>query len=128
MTSRRGFLAGLLAAGLTPAVTWADVGAPRYLSAAKTPDGSFRLFGLSAQGQPVFDLPLPGRGHAAAAHPTRAEAVAFARRPGTFAHVIDCSTGQVIAELHSPEGRHFMGHGAFDLAGDLLLTGSLPDC
>ncbi|WP_321828888.1 DUF1513 domain-containing protein [Thalassovita sp.] len=122
MTSRRGFLAGLLAAGLTPAVTWADVGAPRYLSAAKTPDGSFRLFGLSAQGKPVFDLPLPGRGHAAAAHPTRAEAVAFARRPGTFAHVIDCSTGQVIAELHSPEGRHFMGHGAFDLAGDLLLT------
>ena len=120
--SRRGFLAGLLASSLTPQLTWADVGAPRYLAAAKTPDGAFRLFGLTQNGAALFDLPLPGRGHAAAAHPTRPEAVAFARRPGTFAQVINCATGAVMATLSSPEGRHFTGHGAFDLAGDLLLT------
>lgn len=120
--SRRGFLAGLLASSLTPAISWASVGAPQYLSAAKTPDGTFRIYGLDSAGQILFDHPLPGRGHAACAHPTRAEAVAFARRPGTFAHVINCQDGEVLAELHSPEGRHFMGHGVFDLGGDLLLT------
>jgi hypothetical protein len=32
--SRRGFLVGLLASSLTPAISWASVGAPQYLSAA----------------------------------------------------------------------------------------------
>jgi len=48
--------------------------------------------------------------------------VAFARRPGTFAVVINCMTGAIKAELQAPEGRHFYGHGAFSLAGDILFT------
>ncbi|WP_236638585.1 DUF1513 domain-containing protein [Mangrovicoccus ximenensis] len=70
----------------------------------------------------MFQLPLPGRGHAGAAHPERPEAVAFARRPGTFALVIDCRSGAVLAELESPENRHFMGHGTFSADGSLLFT------
>ncbi len=117
MTSRRRFLAGLAAASITPIRGWASVGAPDYLAAGLFPDGSFRLAGLSADGDILFALPLPARGHAAAAHPYKAQAVAFARRPGTFAVVIDCANGTELARLEAPEGRHFYGHGTFSADG-----------
>lgn len=123
MTTRRAFLASFAAAaGMGAAPGWAAVGSPDFLSAASRADGSCWLAGLTTDGDITFELPLPGRGHAAAAHPHRAEAVAFARRPGTFAVVLDCVTGQPIAELASPEGRHFYGHGAFSPRGDRLFT------
>jgi hypothetical protein len=121
-TGRRRFLGGLLAAGLIPAPTWADAGSPAFLSAAAQPDGSFVLCGIGANLDVRFELPLPARGHAAAAHPIRPEAVAFARRPGTFALVIDCATGVQKAVLTCPTGRHFYGHGAFSSDGRLLFT------
>ncbi|AKS46674.1 hypothetical protein SAMN05444287_1792 [Octadecabacter temperatus] len=122
MATRRGFLAGLIASGIAPAATWADAGNPSFLSAARTPDGAYVLVGLDGQGAERFRIPLPTRGHAAAAHPTRPHAVAFARRPGTYAVVLDCQSGDVIARLNSPSGRHFYGHGTFDATGDLLFT------
>ncbi len=117
MTNRRHFLAGLAAASLAPATGWASVGAPAFLAAGLFPDGSFRLAGLDEGGDILFSLPLPARGHAAAAHPRKAQAVAFARRPGTFALVIDCATGRELARLQAPEGRHFYGHGTFTADG-----------
>lgn len=121
-TGRRHFIAGLLAAGLVPKPTWADAGSPSFLSAAATPDGTFVLCGIAADLCITFQRPLPARGHAAAAHPTKPEAVAFARRPGTYAVVIDCVTGSQKAMLEAPTGRHFYGHGAFSSDGDLLYT------
>ncbi len=121
-TDRRRFLGGLLAAGFMPMPTWADAGHPAFLSAAAKPDGSFVLCGIGVDLSVRFELPLPARGHAAAAHPHRPEAVAFARRPGTFAVVIDCVTGQQKAVLDAPAGRHFYGHGAFSSDGSLLYT------
>lgn len=123
--TRRGFLkiaAAAAASGALPTLGWADAGAPAYLAAAKTPSGDFFLCGLGADGGARFRLPLPGRGHAAAAHPSRPLAVAFARRPGAFALVIDCALGVEIARLTAPEGRHFYGHGAFDAEGARLYT------
>lgn len=117
---RRTFLASF-AASLAPRLTWADIGAPAFLAAGKRGEAYF-LHGLTATGSSLFQLPLPGRGHAAAAHPTRAEAVAFARRPGTFALVIDCATGKTRQRLTPPEGQQFNGHGAFSLDGTLLMT------
>ncbi|AAV93421.1 DUF1513 domain-containing protein [Ruegeria pomeroyi] len=122
MTTRRGFLAGLAAAGLTPRAGWADAGAPAFLSAGRVADGAYNLYGLDRRGRPLFHLPIPDRGHAAAAHPQRAEAVAFARRPGRFALVLNCVSGAEIARLSAPEGRHFYGHGAFDAEGRVLFT------
>ena len=122
MTSRRHFLAGLAASSLTHLRGWAAVGAPDYLAAALFPDGSYRLAGLTRDGDTLFTLPLPARGHAAAAHPHRAQAVAFARRPGSFAVVIDCTTGTETARLTAPEGRHFYGHGVFSADGAQLFT------
>lgn len=117
---RRMFLA-TLAASMTPRLTWAEVGRPALLAAGKEGD-TYTLHGLTATGESVFRVALPGRGHAAAAHPTRAEAVAFARRPGTFALVIDCATGAVAHRLSPPEGLQFNGHGAFSHDGSRLMT------
>ncbi|MEM1237158.1 MAG: DUF1513 domain-containing protein [Pseudomonadota bacterium] len=120
MPSRRSFLAGGAAVLAVP--SWADIGSPRLLSAAKRPDGAFALYGMDPAGRILFEQPLPSRGHAAAAHPSRAVAVAFARRPGTFALVLDCATGALLKTLESPEGRHFYGHGVFSADGTTLFT------
>jgi hypothetical protein len=121
MATRRALLAGLAALAL-PRPGWAEVGHPAYLAAAREADGRFALHGLSAAGASLFAVPLPARGHAAAAHPTRAEAVAFARRPGTFALVIGCATGAIRHRLTPPDGRQFNGHGALSAKGAMLYT------
>lgn len=79
MPSRRTLLVGLGTAALTPSLGWAAVGRPVAVSAAKLPGGAFVLVGLSQLGDITFQIPLPGRGHAAAAHPHLAEVVAIAR-------------------------------------------------
>ncbi|WP_414897791.1 DUF1513 domain-containing protein [Rhodovulum sp. YEN HP10] len=122
MADRRSFLTGALAASLCPRVGWADAGSPAFLSAAQESDGRQMLVGLDAGGGERFRLPLPQRGHAAAAHPIRPEATAFARRPGTFALVIDCREGRINAVLDAPEGRHFYGHGAYSADGRYMYT------
>jgi len=122
MIARRSFVAGLMAAGAMPRTGWAALGNPAFLSAARLPDGQFCLCGLTARGEIAFQQPLPGRGHAAAGHPKRAEAVAFARRPGRFALVLDCMSGAQLARLEAMPGRHFYGHGAFSADGTLLFT------
>lgn len=122
MQNRRRFMTTALAATALPKLGWADAGAPAYLAAAREPDGAFALFGLSRAAAPIFRIPLPGRGHAAAAHPDAPEAVAFARRPGHFALVIDCAQGRITHRLSAPNGRHFYGHGAFVAGGDILCT------
>ena len=121
MATRRGFLVSLAAALTVPRLTWADAGSPAFLAAAKRGQ-DFVLCGLGADGRMIFSIPLPARGHAAAAHPIRPESVAFARRPGTFALVIDCAQGAVAHRLTPPEGRQFNGHGAFSADGALLYT------
>ena len=119
---RRSFMGALLAAGSLPAIGWAAAGNPAWLAAAREPDGTYALFGIAQDGRDLFRIPLPDRGHAAAAHPTAPEAVAFARRPGTFALVIDCAAGTVLHRLDAPEGRHFYGHGTFVEGGRVLVT------
>lgn len=125
MATRRHFLrtaAGIGTASLIPGLGWAAAGGPSFLAAAKRGEADYCLVGLTASGAETFRIPIPDRGHAAAANPVRAEAVAFARRPGTFAVVIDCIEGREVARLVSPEDRHFYGHGAFSADGRLLFT------
>jgi uncharacterized protein len=122
MATRRGFIASLLAASAVPNLSWADAGSPAYLAAAKLADGTFALHGITAKGETVFAIPLPARGHAATAHPTRPEAVAFARRPGIYAIILNCANGAVINRLVPPEGSQFNGHGAFSQDGQILYT------
>jgi hypothetical protein len=120
--SRRVFLQTALAATALPATGWATVGMPTHLTAARTTLGAYVLVGLREDGSCAFTLPLSARGHAAAAHPTLAQAVAFARRPGTYAVVIDCAEGRVQQHLEAPSGHHFYGHGAYSSDGKTLFT------
>ncbi len=122
MATRRGFIASLFAATTVPTLSWADAGNPSFLAAAREPDGSFSLYGLRADGSDAFRVVLAARGHAGAGHPTRPEAVAFARRPGDFALVLDCVTGETLARLAPPEGQYFNGHGTFSRDGSVLYT------
>ncbi|KAE9629992.1 DUF1513 domain-containing protein [Parasedimentitalea maritima] len=122
MASRRSFLAGLLATGLAPQASWADLGCPSFLAAGQQNDGSYVLAGLSSKGDILFRCPLPDRGHAASAHPKRPEIVAFARRPGRFAQVINCRDGAPLARLDPPNGHHFYGHGCFSSDSTRLYT------
>lgn len=122
MATRRSFLSGILALGVAPRASWADIGNPAYLSAARMPDGAFHLIGLGQEGQIAFSVPLPARGHAGAAHPTKAEATVFARRPGVFALAVDCQTGATVARFSAPQGRHFFGHGVYSADGSVLYT------
>lgn len=118
--NRRLFLSGLAALAI-PRPSWADAGSPAWLAAAKQGE-DYVLHGLSETGESLFALPLPARGHAAAAHPDRPLAVAFARRPGTYALVIDCVHGTETHRLTPPQGRQFNGHGAFSADGRVLYT------
>ncbi|MFV0409583.1 MAG: DUF1513 domain-containing protein [Paracoccus sp. (in: a-proteobacteria)] len=122
MTDRRSLLKGLAAAAILPVRGWAAAGSPDWVAAARQPDGSHALHGITRSGAIPFTVPMPGRGHAAAAHPFRAEVVAFARRPGIFGLVIDCRDGSLIRQLRPPEGRQFNGHGAFSADGARLYT------
>lgn len=122
---RRSFLAGAsvsLGLGGLVAPSWAAAGAPDFITAGNKADRTSWLVGLTHSGEVVFQIPIPNRGHASAVHPRAAHAVAFARRPGRFAVVIDCANGREIARLKTPEGRHFYGHGAFSVDGTTLLT------
>lgn len=123
MVTRRLFL-GLVAGGL---------GLPRQLLAGETgargalfigaraaADGAFRLAAFRGDGQRVFDLPLPDRGHASARQPCHPRVVHFARRPGRFALVVDLAAGAIVTTIHAPDGRHFYGHGVFSPDGRYL--------
>ncbi|QPH55653.1 DUF1513 domain-containing protein [Pontivivens ytuae] len=118
---RRAFLGAIGASAALPAQGWAAAGNPRYLAAARHGSDRHVLHGLRSDASSAFSIDLPERGHAAAAHPYRAEAVAIARRPGTFAFVVDCLTGSLRVRLAAPEGRHFYGHGVYTADGSLLL-------
>ena len=93
--------------------------APLYLG-ARAAGGGYRVTGFSADGAPLFDLPLPGRGHSFAVHPGGRCAVHFARRPGRFALVLDLARGAVVREMEAPADRHFYGHGVFSRDRPLL--------
>ena len=77
---------------------------------------------VAGKGAITFRIDLPGRGHAAAAHPNRPEAIAFARRPGTFAIILDCLSGKPVNLVEAPPNRHFCRHGAYSADGELLFT------
>ncbi|QKV19184.1 DUF1513 domain-containing protein [Oricola thermophila] len=71
-------------------------------------------------GEIVHRYVLPGRGHDSVFDPTGRRLVTFARRPGTFAAVIDTAREDEPSVFHAPADRHFYGHGRFSADGRLL--------
>jgi hypothetical protein len=81
--------------------------------------------GVALVDQDGLGLPgpsLPARGHGVCLRPGSAEAVVFARRPGTFAAVFEPRSGLVIRRFDTPANRHFYGHGVFDATGRFLFA------
>lgn len=126
-TDRRTVLAGL-AGGLTAALA-AKAGAAvpssqkqeaLYLGSRAEGDEGFRFTGFERSGAVRFDLPIPSRGHSFAVHRGRGLAVHFARRPGRWAVAVDLKTRAIVRSFHSPENRHYYGHGVFAADGRLL--------
>lgn len=83
-------------------------------------DRSYGVALLTEEGREISRLALPDRGHDVSFDPVSSRAVAFARRPGTFAFLFDTATGQPVKLIQSAEDRHFFGHGAFSPDGKLL--------
>jgi hypothetical protein len=124
--SRRAFLSSgagglLIALGFRAATARGSAGS---LYVGCRADDAERYFttGFGADGHLVFDVALPGRGHGAAFRPTAPQCVVFARRPGTFAVVIDIERGEALRRIDAAAGRHFYGHGAFSPDGRYLFT------
>jgi len=120
---RRQFLIGTGAVIAAPVPGTASALQPAvYLSSARTGAGEHAAVLFDADGEVHWQVELPDRGHGGAFRKGTPDAVIFARRPGTFAFVIDRSSGQVGHSIAAPANRHFYGHGAFSGDGRLLFT------
>jgi hypothetical protein len=91
-----------------------------FAAALMTKDRSFGVALLSEAGEEIALVALPDRGHGLTFDPITARAVTFARRPGTFALVVDVRSARDVALIQAGEGRHFFGHGAFSSDGRIL--------
>jgi hypothetical protein len=123
---RRRLLAGAGAAltcGLAPRAAEALARAEEVLLApCRAANGDYAVLVLSESGETIREVALPARGHDLAIDAVHGRAVAFARRPGTFAVAFDI-TGRIEPQvLLSPADRHFFGHGAVSADGRLLFA------
>ncbi|MEM9221435.1 MAG: DUF1513 domain-containing protein [Pseudomonadota bacterium] len=119
--SRRALIAGLSAACL-PLRAGATEDAPAFVAACRRLDGSFAAVVLSGEGDVLLSKTLHGRGHDAAIRKNPPTAVMFARRPGTFALVIELDGSGRTTAFAPPPSRRFAGHGFFSPDGKTLFA------
>lgn len=120
---RRRFLTGaavLLAGSNVQRVAYGSDTPLRYVTSLRDGDGRFHVAVLTEAGDIARMLAIDERGHDVAISPDQTTAVAFARRPGTFAVSIDLSYRHPPQIFRAPLGRHFYGHGCYAPDGRLL--------
>lgn len=126
IVDRRALLAGAgaaIAMGLAPRAAAAlATSEALILATAMRRDGSFAVMILSKRGELIRAVPLPARGHDMAVHPASGRAVAFARRPGTFAVAFSLFGSEAPRVFLAHTDRHFFGHGAYSADGKLLFA------
>ena len=121
---RRYFLAGLGAALLAaPGRPSAATPLPgeAYVSGRGDGRGHFSVAAFDGDGGMLLDQALPARCHAIAVSPDGMRCVAVARRPGTFAVVVDLPSRRIVQQLAATQGRTFAGHAVFSQDGSRLL-------
>ena len=91
-----------------------------YASGFRAPDGSYGIGLVAEDGTFIDRIDLPDRVHGLGHSPATGLAVAFARRPGTFAVVFDTHKRSEPIVIAAPADRHFFGHGQFSPDGCLL--------
>lgn len=108
-------------ASLTPSAAFALEQSDVVLASAyREKNGEFGVALVSEHGDILFRHKLPARGHDVVWHPNGTTFVVFARRPGTFAVVLNKEDEHSSATVTSPINRHFYGHGCFSTNGKLL--------
>ncbi len=112
-------LAETLAPRAAAALATADA---LILAPARQPDGSFAVMVFDERGGFIRAIALPARGHDLAVHNASGRAVAFARRPGTFAVAFDLEDRVKPQVFVAAPDRHFYGHGAYSADGRLLFA------
>ena len=95
---------------------------PLFVSCGADPAGGYVVAAIAPDGAVRFERPLPARGHGMAVHPSGAQCVVFARRPGAFAAVLDTATGDLRHWIDAAPGRRFYGHGVFSADGRRLFA------
>ena len=93
-----------------------------FAAAYRDAQGAYGVAILDEKAAIVSTGLLPGRGHGFATNPRAEWLVAFARRPGNFAIALNRRRAFEPVAFHTPEDRHFYGHGAFSLNGRLLFA------
>jgi hypothetical protein len=117
---RRELLLGLFGVAVSATAARAAP-TPQQILGSRGDDGNaFFVTGFDTEGRVAFDLPLPGRGHGFAVRADRGEAVLFARRPGSYATILDPKAGRLVHEMPAAPDRWFNGHGTYDAAGRKL--------
>jgi len=89
-----------------------------YIAAAKSRLGEHYLQCFNSQNKLIANHQIPSRGHGFAVN-KKGHIAAIARRPADFCVVLD-HQGNKITEFYAQHGRHFYGHGVFDVIGDYL--------
>lgn len=103
-------------AGSTTAKPWL---ASAYQLSDKT---GYGVAICDTRGKILQSASLPSRGHDSVFRPHSDELITFARRPGTYLQVLPLSGENPLLQVEAVEGRHFYGHGCFDVAGRLLFS------
>lgn len=112
---------GTFLAGLAPRAAAALANADAvYASAFFDGDRQYGIALLTETGEIVHRYVLPERGHDLVFDPAGRRLVVFARRPGSFAAVIETAKDEAPLVFHAPDNRHFYGHGRFSADGRLL--------
>ena len=121
---RRRLLGALIAAAAT--ARWGSGGAraingePLYISCRTNANEAASVAVLRADGELLLETVLPARGHDIAQRPHTRQFVVFARRPGTWAVVVDANRAREPQIIAARADRHFFGHGLFSRDGRLL--------
>lgn len=93
---------------------------PAFVAAAKVSSETYAVILLGSDGSILRQIPLQARGHDIALHLPSRRAVAFARRPGSFAVAFDIDGLREPTVFSPADDRHFYGHGTFSADGRLL--------
>jgi len=122
---RRTFLFGsataLLSAKSRPSAAVVTRSDESFFSGRGDGSGHYQVVAFSGDGDILVDCNLPARCHAIAVRPDGTQCVAVARRPGTFAVVVDLAKRAILQELTSTPGRTFAGHAVYSGDGRWLL-------
>jgi uncharacterized protein len=121
--SRRNFLhiGGASALAMAPLPTVAAASTPRWMGCRQAGETFYATL-FDSTGTILLNVPLPGRGHDLVPSPDGKSVVVMARRPDTFALVIDLTSGEIYNDLTASDGHHFYGHGCFSSDGNLFYT------